>query len=160
MALTQHVQARFRCGQLVLAPKSRYSFTTSRSDTRILSTPSHGDWGDVSPLRWRENDSALLNGYTLRSSYELSPRWVLEIITEGDRSRPLSRSYPSIDLDLTHPLLNPRGRLSTSRTSLFSFSNFPQGRHHYANYCLNRGPVEEPDGDASAVTTSTSLSLS
>jgi hypothetical protein len=87
MALTQHVQARFRCGQLVLAPKSRYVLHNFRARTRAyFQRHLMGDWGDVSPLRWGENDSALLNGYTLRSSYELSPRWVLEIITEGDRS--------------------------------------------------------------------------
>ena len=87
MALTQHVQARFRCGQLVLAPKSRYVLRNFSARTRTyFQRHLMGDWGDVSPRRWRENDSALLNGYTLRSSYELSPRWVLEIVTEDDRS--------------------------------------------------------------------------
>jgi hypothetical protein len=87
MALSQSNPVQFRCGQLVLAPKARSVLQNHSAQTRAyFQRHLSGDWGDVSPRRWSENDSALRNGYALRSSYELSPKWLLEIVTEWDRS--------------------------------------------------------------------------
>lgn len=87
MALTSPVQARFRCGQLVLPQTSRNILQRYCAQARTyFRRHLKGDWGDVSPGRWRANDCALRDGETLHSSYELSPEWALEIVTEWDRS--------------------------------------------------------------------------
>jgi hypothetical protein len=87
MALTSPVQVSFRCGQLVLVQKSRNVLQRYSTQARTyFQRHLNGDWGDVSPARWRANDCALRDGETLRSSYELSPVWALEIVTEWDRS--------------------------------------------------------------------------
>lgn len=45
-----------------------------------------GDWGDVYPEDWEENQSALEHGNRLLSVYHVTPELTLWIITEWDRS--------------------------------------------------------------------------
>lgn len=46
----------------------------------------HGDWGDVPPEDWEQNQCALELGNRLLSVYHLTDEVTLWIITEGDRS--------------------------------------------------------------------------
>ncbi|PHN53589.1 hypothetical protein AO268_11470 [Pseudomonas sp. ICMP 8385] len=46
----------------------------------------NGDWGDICPEDWEENQSALELGNRLLSVYHVAPELTLWIITEWDRS--------------------------------------------------------------------------
>lgn len=46
----------------------------------------NGDWGDICPEDWEDNQSALENGNRLLSIYHITPELTLWIITEWDRS--------------------------------------------------------------------------
>jgi len=52
----------------------------------FLDRHSSGDWGDVSSVDWRENESSLENGLRLLSSYRTASGERLFAITEADRS--------------------------------------------------------------------------
>jgi hypothetical protein len=45
-----------------------------------------GDWGDVGPEDWQENELSIRDGFRLLSSYHLSTGVKIWIITEADRS--------------------------------------------------------------------------
>ena len=45
-----------------------------------------GDWGDVPPEDWEENEFSLTNDFRLLSSYTLRNETRIWIITEADRS--------------------------------------------------------------------------
>ncbi|WP_172963363.1 MULTISPECIES: hypothetical protein [unclassified Pseudomonas] len=45
-----------------------------------------GDWGDIDPEDWEENQSALEHDNRLLSVYHVTPELTLWIITEWDRS--------------------------------------------------------------------------
>jgi hypothetical protein len=45
-----------------------------------------GDWGDLDPVDWRENDRALRDATRILSSYHLPTGEKIWIITEWDRS--------------------------------------------------------------------------
>ena len=45
-----------------------------------------GDWGEVSPEDWAENDLSVREGFRLLSAYTLKTGVTIWIITEADRS--------------------------------------------------------------------------
>jgi hypothetical protein len=46
----------------------------------------NGDWGEVCPEDWAENDLSVREGYRLLSAYTLKTDVKIWIITEADRS--------------------------------------------------------------------------
>jgi hypothetical protein len=52
----------------------------------ILIRHVHGDWGDLSPEDFRENQISLERGWRILSAYTLSTGVKLWCITEADRS--------------------------------------------------------------------------
>lgn len=53
---------------------------------RYLARHAIGDWGEVGPEDWQENELSLREGYRLLSAYTTSAGDKLWIITEADRS--------------------------------------------------------------------------
>lgn len=45
-----------------------------------------GDWGDVCPEDWQENELSMREGFRLLSSYHLNTGIRIWVITEADRS--------------------------------------------------------------------------
>lgn len=45
-----------------------------------------GDWGDVTDLRWQENNAAVASGKPLGSRYIVTRELTIRIVTEADRS--------------------------------------------------------------------------
>ncbi|MFQ8213662.1 hypothetical protein ACKGML_05450 [Klebsiella pneumoniae] len=45
-----------------------------------------GDWGDVTDLRWQENNAAVTSGKPLGSRYIVTRELTIRIVTEADRS--------------------------------------------------------------------------
>ena len=54
--------------------------------SRALARHAQGDWGDVGPEDWAENELSLKEGYRLLSAYKDSQGVTFWIITERDRS--------------------------------------------------------------------------
>jgi hypothetical protein len=52
----------------------------------LLNRHAHGDWGDVSPDNWQENEFSLTHGLRLLSVYTLTDGTRIWIITEAERS--------------------------------------------------------------------------
>ena len=59
---------------------------TNRSPLEFLSRHLRGDWGDLCPEDKTENELSLKYGLRLLSSYPITGRGKLWIITEADRS--------------------------------------------------------------------------
>ena len=77
----------FRPGQLVMTPGVADLERQGKLFTAIyLRRHLNGDWGDLSDLDRRSNDTALKNGDRLFSAYQVTPTLRLWIITEWDRS--------------------------------------------------------------------------
>ncbi len=52
----------------------------------LLARHESGDWGEVPPGDWSENDWSVANGFRILSSYSLGADTRIWIITEADRS--------------------------------------------------------------------------
>ena len=52
----------------------------------FLSRHMNGDWGEVGPEDWAENDLSVREGFRILSAYTLTTGVKLWIITEADRS--------------------------------------------------------------------------
>ena len=52
----------------------------------LLCRHQSGDWGDVPPEDWKENEVSVENGFRILSSYLVGADTRLWIITEADRS--------------------------------------------------------------------------
>ena len=77
----------FRCGQIVATPGALALLEeTNRSPLEFLSRHLRGDWGDLCPEDKTENELSLKYGLRLLSSYPITGRGKLWIITEADRS--------------------------------------------------------------------------
>ena len=58
----------------------------NKAPLEFLSRHLRGDWGDLSPEDKAENELSLKQGLRLMSSYPITDRETLWIITEADRS--------------------------------------------------------------------------
>lgn len=77
----------FRCGQIVATPGALALLEeTNRSPLEFLSRHLRGDWGDLCLEDKTENELSLKYGLRLLSSYPITDRGKLWIITETDRS--------------------------------------------------------------------------
>lgn len=77
----------FPCGQIVATPGALALLEQSnRSPLEFLSRHLRGDWGDLCKEDKTENELSLKHGFRLLSSYPITDRETLWIITEADRS--------------------------------------------------------------------------
>jgi hypothetical protein len=75
----------FELGQVVSTPGALEALT--RDDiTKALGRHHRGDWGDVKPDGWRENELSLREGFRLFSVYRGKSGTKFWVITEADRS--------------------------------------------------------------------------
>ncbi len=79
------IKSKFELGRLFFTPNALDSL---RNDdvVRTLSRHKRGDWGDVGPEDWQENEFAFLNGFGLVSRYRALDRRMFWVITNADRS--------------------------------------------------------------------------
>jgi hypothetical protein len=76
---------RFTLGRLVATPNAM-STLENEDVLGALTRHAAGDWGDVSPEDWKENDLALREGFRLFSVYHDRNGVKFWVITEADRS--------------------------------------------------------------------------
>ena len=76
---------RFNLGQIVATPNA-LSRLTHEDVLRALARHVAGDWGDVCPEDWKENELSLRERFRLLSVYRSSSGEKFWIITEADRS--------------------------------------------------------------------------
>jgi hypothetical protein len=57
-----------------------------QSPSEFLLRHESGDWGDVCPEDWEENELSMREGFRLLSSYHLATGTKIWVITEWDRS--------------------------------------------------------------------------
>ena len=76
---------QFRLGQVVSTPGVLQALSAA-DITTALSRHNAGDWGDVGPEDWQENDRSLREGFRLLSAYKSEDGETFWIITEADRS--------------------------------------------------------------------------
>jgi hypothetical protein len=75
----------FPLGQTVITPQALDGLIPA-DVTAALERHASGDWGDVCPEDWQENELSLQEGFRLLSSYRDSKGTRFWIITEADRS--------------------------------------------------------------------------
>lgn len=80
------VQALFYLGRVLLTPGALDSIPM-REIIRGLESHAQGDWGNLGPVDWAQNELALREGGRLFSAYCTSDGVKFWIITEWDRSR-------------------------------------------------------------------------
>lgn len=77
----------FPPGQIVATPGAlRLLDQTNKSPIEFLSRHLRGDWGDLCQEDKVENELSLKQGFRLMSSYPITDREKLWVITEADRS--------------------------------------------------------------------------
>lgn len=82
----QIVIPRFRVGWIFITPGALVALVEAKEDPETLVYRHiQGDWGDVGPAGWAENDYALRHGERLVSVYHTRHGRKLWVITEADR---------------------------------------------------------------------------
>lgn len=76
---------KFPLGQSVATPNALSRLTAPDIST-ALARHVAGDWGDVCPEDWHENELSLREGYRILSAYRSAAGEKFWIITEADRS--------------------------------------------------------------------------
>jgi hypothetical protein len=78
---------QFDLGEIVITPAARSILQFSGEEaTDFLYRHRTGDFGDVTPEEWFENDLAVQAGHRIWSSYLTAMLHTLWIVTEADRS--------------------------------------------------------------------------
>jgi hypothetical protein len=78
---------RFLLGQVVATPGALAALQESGEEAMtFLELHQSGNWGQVCPEDWHENEVSLKHGFRLLSSYKLKTGTTLWLITESDRS--------------------------------------------------------------------------
>ena len=84
---TNQVKPRFALGRTVATPGAIASMQQlGISPLSLLSRHQRGDWGDLDEEDKAENELALKENFRLFSSYQLSEKIKVWVITEADRS--------------------------------------------------------------------------
>lgn len=79
--------AKFDLGRLLITPGAMEALKSNgKEPLEFLKRHASGDWGDLDAEDIRENEFSLEHGLRLLSSYHLSDRQKLWIITEADRN--------------------------------------------------------------------------
>ena len=82
----QIISPRFTVGWLILTPGALLALIESREDPRdFVSRHIQGDWGDIGPDEWTDNEYALRHGEQLFSIYHTRHGRKLWVVTEGNR---------------------------------------------------------------------------
>lgn len=82
----QIVTARFRVGWIAITPGAHLALLESREDPRaFVFRHIQGDWGDLGPDGWADNEYALRHGEQLFSIYHTRHGRKLWVVTEGNR---------------------------------------------------------------------------
>ena len=77
---------QFTVGWMVVTPGALVAFLESQEDPRtFVYRHLQGDWGDMSPAGWAENDYALKHGERLVSTYHTRHGRKLYVVTEASR---------------------------------------------------------------------------
>lgn len=76
---------RFELGRVVATPGALEALSREEI-TEALARHHRGDWGDVGPADWRENETSLREGFRLLSVYRSAKGEKFWVITEADRS--------------------------------------------------------------------------
>ena len=76
---------RFSMGQVVSTPGALATLTTA-DIMHALHRHGGGDWGDVGPDDWRENERSIAEGFRLLSVYHAADGTKFWVITEADRA--------------------------------------------------------------------------
>ncbi len=79
------VAQNFRLGQVCATPGVIDEIPVMEQ-TSALQRHASGDWGDLDPEDWAENELSLKEGFRLLSAYHSSQGVKFWIITEADRS--------------------------------------------------------------------------
>ncbi len=80
-----HSEVKFQLGQIVATPGALERLT-HHEILQALSRHAAGDWGEVDPDDWAENDLSLREGFRILSAYRSAAGVKFWIITEADRS--------------------------------------------------------------------------
>jgi hypothetical protein len=84
--MQQIVIPRFRVGWILITPGALVALVESQEDPRIfVSRHIEGDWGDVGPSEWAENEFAVRHGERLYSVYHTRHGRKLWVMTEANR---------------------------------------------------------------------------
>ena len=82
-----NTRLRIRLGQVVVTPAALLALEEAgQSPEEFLERHQSGDWGEVGAEDWKENELSVKKGYRVLSTYTLSTRKTIWIITEADRS--------------------------------------------------------------------------
>ena len=82
-----HLPGKFPLGQVVATPGALAALQAANQDALpLLMRHAQGDWGELDPHDWQENEFSLQHGWRLLSAYTLADGTRLWIITEADRS--------------------------------------------------------------------------
>ncbi len=74
-------------GQMVATPGALKALAEAEeTPLEFLIRHMNGDWGEVCPEDWAENDLSVREGYRILSAYTLKTGVKIWIITEADRS--------------------------------------------------------------------------
>lgn len=76
---------KFPLGQLLIT-QGALKVLDREEVRKALSRHVNGDWGEVGPEDWAENDYSLANGFRILSAYTTRKGIKFWIITEADRS--------------------------------------------------------------------------
>ncbi len=78
---------RFTLGRILATPGALEALDEASQEWLVfLQRHAVGDWGELDPHDWQENEAALVHGGRLFSAYNLATEQRLWIITEADRS--------------------------------------------------------------------------
>jgi hypothetical protein len=74
-------------GRMVATPGALKALAEAeQTPLEFLSRHMNGDWGEVGPEDWAENDLSVREGFRILSAYTLKTGVKIWIITEADRS--------------------------------------------------------------------------
>lgn len=78
---------RFDLGRIMLTPGADEALKSSGQEAwKFLARHASGDWGEVPPEDWEENELSLMRELRLLSAYRTGKGERLWVITEADRS--------------------------------------------------------------------------
>ena len=81
------VNSRFKLGQVVSTPGALEALEEAGvAPVTLLMRHASGDWGEVPPEDAEENELSVREGFRILSSYVLSTKVKVWVITEADRS--------------------------------------------------------------------------
>lgn len=85
--MNRHQQVRFTLGKCVATPGAIQALMSAgQTPFEFLSRHVRGDWGEIPPEDWEENEFSLTRELRILSAYRTRTGERLWVITEADRS--------------------------------------------------------------------------